>query len=59
MQSTDAQTIWMAHGDTSTGYNNFKIYAISEELTVVPVPGAVLLGMLGLSFAGMKLRKHA
>jgi len=25
----------------------------------VPVPGAVLLGMLGLGYAGMKLRKHA
>ncbi|MBW2596394.1 MAG: hypothetical protein JRC93_10545 [Deltaproteobacteria bacterium] len=25
----------------------------------VPVPGAVLLGMLGLSVAGVKLRKHA
>ena len=26
---------------------------------VVPVPGAVLLGMIGLSVAGVKLRKHA
>lgn len=26
---------------------------------VVPVPGALLLGMLGLSLAGVKLRKHA
>jgi hypothetical protein len=26
---------------------------------VVPVPGAVLLGMLGLSIAGIKLRKYA
>ena len=26
---------------------------------VVPVPGAVLLGILGLSVAGIKLRKHA
>ena len=25
----------------------------------VPVPGAVLLGMLGLSVVGVKLRKHA
>jgi len=28
-------------------------------VTVVPVPGAVLLGMIGLSVAGVKLRKHA
>ena len=27
--------------------------------TVVPVPGALLLGMLGMSVAGMKLRKYA
>ena len=29
------------------------------SVTVVPVPGAVLLGLLGLSAAGIKLRKHA
>ena len=29
------------------------------HMNVVPVPGAVLLGMLGLSLAGIKLRKHA
>lgn len=28
------------------------------DLTIVPVPGAVLLGMLGLSVAGVKLRKY-
>ena len=31
----------------------------SVQATVVPVPGAVLLGMLGLSVAGLKLRKSA
>lgn len=30
-----------------------------DMLYVVPVPAAVLLGMLGLSVAGIKLRKHA
>ena len=30
-----------------------------NELLYVPVPGAVLLGLLGLSAAGIKLRKHA
>jgi len=30
-----------------------------DDITFVPVPGAVLLGMLGLSVAGVKLRKRA
>ena len=30
-----------------------------QALAWVPVPGAVLLGLLGLSVAGIKLRKHA
>ncbi len=29
------------------------------ETEIVPLPGAVLLGMIGLSIAGVKLRKHA
>ncbi len=29
---------------------------VSEPVTPVPLPGAVLLGVLGLSYAGMKLR---
>jgi hypothetical protein len=29
------------------------------DVSVVPVPGAVLLGILGLGAAGIKLRKHA
>ncbi len=30
-----------------------------EEWTVVPVPGAVILGMLGMSVAGWRLRRFA
>lgn len=33
--------------------------SFDAESTVVPVPGAVLLGILGLSAAGIKLRKYA
>ena len=32
---------------------------LNVDFTPVPVPGAVLLGMLGLSVAGVKLRKRA
>ena len=32
---------------------------LSGEFEAVPVPGAVLLGLLGLSVAGVKLRKRA
>ena len=46
------------NGDT------FEYSIMIEQLneinfTTVPVPGAVLLGILGLSVAGIKLRKHA
>ena len=33
--------------------------AVPDTTTTVPVPGAVLLGMLGLAVAGSKLRKFA
>jgi hypothetical protein len=41
----------------STG--GYTTDAGSVDASVVPVPGAVLLGMIGLSVAGVKLRKHA
>jgi hypothetical protein len=45
----DART--MAIGDNSG--------SIGADVDVVPVPGAVLLGVLGLGMAGWKLRKRA
>lgn len=44
-------------GSFSTGDDRF-VDGLEME-GVVPVPGAVLLGMIGLSLAGVKLRKHA
>ena len=41
-----------------TGFEGAYL-ADSTQFTVVPVPGAVLLGMLGLSVAGVKLRKKS
>lgn len=32
--------------------------AFVDNINVVPLPGAVLLGMLGLSVAGVKLRRR-
>lgn len=42
-------------------HNGYEWWNNSGDMsvTVVPVHGAVLLGMLGLSIAGIKLRKHA
>lgn len=34
-------------------------YYITDQSTVVPIPGAILLGIVGLSMAGVKLRKFA
>jgi hypothetical protein len=42
------------------GYGGVSPFAFElDNLAVVPVPAAVLLGMLGLSVAGVKLRKFA
>ena len=42
-------------------YEDFKWLqsTLSGEFSVIPVPGAVLLGILGLGAAGIKLRKYA
>jgi len=38
---------------------NYPSWGEWTEITVTPVPGAVLLGILGLSVVGLKLRKYA
>lgn len=53
---------WLGYLDGAGSYAN--IVALSNEhyqdyVVRVPVPAAVLLGMLGLGAAGMKLRKYA
>ena len=58
--STVAGTLWLGCNDDAVSMgtgDNFG--SITTDVNVVPVPGAVLLGMLGLSAAGIKLRKHA
>jgi hypothetical protein len=44
---------------TWTVFTSNTMAAFRVNGTVVPVPGAVLLGILGLSVAGVKLRKRA
>jgi len=44
-------------GEADWDYNDFVV--LVESISPVPVPGAVLLGILGLSAAGIKLRKFA
>jgi len=49
-----------ATGPAWSGFATYGQVAIDRiEAVAVPVPGAVLLGFLGLSYAGVKLRKHA
>ena len=42
----------------SVGYEPASQYWLPTRAEVVPVPGAVLLGILGLSVVGVKLRKR-
>ena len=44
---------------TRIGWTGMIEIVDNIEFNVVPIPGAVLLGILGLSVAGIKLRKHA
>jgi len=42
-----------------TGGTDYPSQGDSFHISLVPVPGAILLGMLGLGVAGIKLRKFA
>lgn len=47
----------LPYGSSDKDYNDMVVMV--ESIEPVPVPAAVLLGVLGLGFAGRKLRKHA
>ena len=46
-----------SQGTSDWDYTDFVVMV--ESVNPVPVPGAVLLGILGLSAAGIKLRRFA
>jgi len=57
----------IANADAITGWNDVKVLNLwgatgqdrQSQLVMTPVPGAVLLGMIGLGAAGVKLRRFA
>jgi len=51
----------IAFEDTLGGgdYDHNDFVFMVESINPVPVPGAILLGLLGMSAAGLKLRKFA
>lgn len=54
----DAASTTLQFMSTVTGSNNAWGPAL-DNVSVVPVPGAVLLGLIGLTGAGVKLRRFA
>jgi len=53
----DPYNAWTAGVDSDRDFTDFVVMV--ESITPVPVPGAVLLGMLGLGAVGIRLRKFA
>jgi hypothetical protein len=51
-----AFTAWR---DNTYGNGTPDYLALDLSINVVPVPGAVLLGMIGLGATGLKLRRYA
>ncbi len=53
-------TVWLLRWDDQTGSGSDRDFNDSViEIRAIPVPAAVLLGILGLGVAGLKLRKFA
>lgn len=56
---SEAGSAYIVAFDTGSDTDYQDFIALIEGPAPVPVPGAVLLGLLGLSVAGIKLRKHS
>ena len=60
VDATGLNDDYFLHFDLYTGVDGAIQFAPpSHDVTHAPVPGALLLGMLGMGVAGMKLRKYA
>jgi hypothetical protein len=60
VDATGLNDDYFLHFDLYTGVDGaIKFAPPSHDVTHAPVPGALLLGMLGMGVAGMKLRKYA
>ena len=59
LRSSIAGPVYLVAFDPGTDGDHQDMVALIEGVNPVPVPGAILLGMLGLSVAGVKLRKRA
>jgi len=55
---TAGGTYTLGFGICNDGDSELDSYMGVDNVSVVPVPGAVLLGILGLGAAGIKLRKY-
>ena len=51
--------LWEAKGGQDIAYNTASGETLVPDTSYVPLPGAVFLGMLGLTAAGLKLRRKA
>ncbi len=56
----DASDLASGYVSSTWGHGvNETLYVRDADAPVVPLPGAALLGLLGLSVAGARLRRHA
>ena len=55
-------TLLVSNGSAATAAHNYdmdNLEVTAPETVATPIPGAVLLGMFGVSIVGVKLRKYA